>query len=160
MTDVRIRMFVADDKDWLLEQHRFLYARDEGFDETFGALVSDILDDFIAHHDPERERGWIAEDDGGRLGSVFCTHTNEETARLRMFLLVPEARGQGLGRRLLDLCISHARDQGYRDITLWTHESHRAACALYAATGWQIEDSKATRSFGQDVVEQNWRYRL
>jgi hypothetical protein len=39
---------------------------------------------------------------------------------------------------------------------LWTHESHRAACALYAQNGWQLVSSKPVRSFGCDLVEQSW----
>ena len=75
---------------------------------------------------------------------------------LRLFLLVREARGLGLGRRLLDLCIAHARDHGFARLTLWTHESHRAACALYAKAGFDCVASVPVRSFGVDLVEQEW----
>ncbi|AAV95047.1 GNAT family N-acetyltransferase [Ruegeria pomeroyi] len=155
-----LRLFRPDDAPWLVEQHGVHYARAEGFDDSFGPLVARILDDFIADHDPDRERGWIAEADGQRLGSIFCVRLDETTAKLRLFLLVPEARGRGLGRRLLDTCMGFARDKGYTQMQLWTHESHRAACALYAATGWQLTDSKPVHSFGVDLVEQSWKITL
>ncbi|MEX0319271.1 MAG: GNAT family N-acetyltransferase [Ruegeria sp.] len=160
MSDVTLRPFRPDDAPWLVECHGTLYARDEGFDDTFGQLVVQILDDFIADHDPTLERGWIAEQDGHRLGSIFCVKAGESTAKLRLFLLLPEARGRGLGKRLLHTCMGFARDAGYRDMRLWTHESHRAACALYAATGWQLVDSKPVHSFGVDLVEQSWKIQL
>lgn len=160
MSDATLRRFEAADAPWLTRQHQSLYARDEGFDDSFGALVAEILADFIAGHDPARERGWIAEADGVRLGSIFCVAAGPATAKLRLFLLTPEARGKGLGRRLLANCMEFARDVGYRDMVLWTHESHRAACALYAAAGWRITESKPVHSFGVDLVEQTWAVTL
>ena len=143
-----------------MDQHQRLYARDEGFDDTFGPLVREILEDFAAAHDPIRERGWIAERAGQRLGSIFCVALSDTIAKLRLFLLVPEARGLGLGKRLLTTCMGFARDQGFAKMQLWTHESHKAACALYAQNGWTLEASKPVRSFGVDLVEQNWSVSL
>lgn len=160
MNDILIRPFRPDDAPWLVEQHGRLYQRNEGFDDTFAPLVERILADFMESHDPTREKGWIAERDGVRLGSIFCVALNDHTAKLRLFLLMPEARGQGLGKRMLNTCMGFARDSGYRDMALWTHESHRAACALYRASGWQLTGSKKVHSFGCDLVEQSWEIRL
>lgn len=154
-----IRAATAADADWIAARHTAHYTQHEGFDDTFGLLVAQILDAFFANHDPERERGWIAEGDR-RLGSVFCVQFDEDTARLRLFLIEPEARRLGLGRRLLDTCKGFARAAGYRRITLWTHESHRAACRLYAADGFACIESRPVHSFGQDLVEQRWTREL
>ncbi|WP_127114210.1 GNAT family N-acetyltransferase [Shimia sediminis] len=158
--EVRLRAFEAQDVDWLVERHATLYARDEGFDDTFGPLVRSILDDFVAEHDSSCEHGWLAERDGERLGTVFCVRLSDDVAKLRLFLLVPEARGLGLGKTLLTACMSFARASGYRQMQLWTHESHEAACALYRKSGWQLVDSKPVHSFGVDLVEQSWEITL
>ncbi|WP_300056049.1 GNAT family N-acetyltransferase [uncultured Roseobacter sp.] len=160
MTDVTLRQFDRSDRDWLVEQHGVLYARAEGFDASFGELVAEILDDFIADHDTRAERGWIAEENGQRLGSIFCVRLSETTAKLRLFLLVPEARGKGLGKRLLTTCMEFAETRGYAGMQLWTHESHTAAGALYRAAGWDLISAKPVHSFGQDLVEQSWTYRF
>jgi GNAT superfamily N-acetyltransferase len=160
MANVIFRDFTAADAPWLVEQHGTIYALDEGFDETFGILVADILDDFLAHCDPARERGWIAERNQQRLGSVFCVSAGAETAKLRLFMLTPDARGHGLGKRLLRSCMDFAKGVGYHDMVLWTHESHTAACALYASFGWEMIQSKPVHSFGVDLVEQSWRVDL
>ncbi|MCX8953747.1 GNAT family N-acetyltransferase [Ruegeria sp. NA] len=160
MDKVVLRTFRPDDAAWLVEQHGLLYACDEGFDDSFAPLVARILEEFIADNDPSFEKGWIAERAGQRLGSIFCVRVDQTTAKLRLFLLVPEARGLGLGKRLLQACTDFAREAGYREMVLWTHESHTAACALYRAFGWELIDSKPVHSFGVDLVEQSWRIRL
>ena len=160
MSDVVLRPFEPSDTDWLVERHGTLYARDDGFDDTFAPLVRSILDAYCAAHDPACEQGWIATEGDRRLGSIFCVRLDAETAKLRLFLLVPEARGKGVGRRLLDQCMGFARDTGYTGMQLWTHESHRAACALYSRVGWTLTESRPVRSFGQDLVEQTWIYRF
>ncbi len=157
MASVEFRDLAPGDAGWLIEQHALLYTRDEGFDPSFEALVARILADFIDNAHAPVERAWIAWDGDMRLGSIFCVHgPDAETAKLRLFLLVPEARGRGLGRQLLDLCLDHARAHGFKRMTLWTHESHRAACALYLKAGFTCAASKPVHSFGVDLVEQEW----
>ncbi len=160
MSDLILRDLRIGDAGWLIEQHGVLYARDEGFDESFEALVAEILADYIRNHDSECERAWIAEQDGERLGSIFCVRQDSETAKLRLFLLLPQARGKGVGQRLLSACMDYAREKGYRRMVLWTHESHRAACALYARNGWTLTRSEPVHSFGVDLVEQSWEIAL
>ncbi len=53
---VELRHLAPGDAGWLIQQHAELYARDEGFDASFEALVARILADFIDSHDPACER--------------------------------------------------------------------------------------------------------
>nr|WP_245866969.1 GNAT family N-acetyltransferase [Kandeliimicrobium roseum] len=159
--EVRLRDLEPGDAGWIVARHGALYARDEGFDSSFEALVAEIVAAFLRSHDPGTERGWIAVRGDRRLGSIFCVRSGVPgVAKLRLFLLEPEARGLGLGRRMLHACMAFARAAGYARMSLWTHESHRAACALYAREGFTMTDSRPARSFGQDVVEQNWEIGL
>ena len=160
MSSITLRPYTPADRGWLVQAHGTLYARDEGFDDSFGALVDDILRGFEADHDPARERGFVADQDGQPLGSIFCVARDATTAKLRLFLLLPQARGQGLGQRLHDACLTFARSAGYTRMELWTHESHRAACALYRRNGWRLVRSEPVRSFGVDLVEQGWEIDL
>ena len=155
-----LRDLAPGDAGWMVMQHGALYAREEGFDAGFEALVAEIVAGFLRHRDPGRERAWIAWSEGRRLGSIVVVDAGDAVAKLRLFLLVPEARGRGLGRRLLRNCLDWSRARGYRGMRLWTHESHRAACALYAAEGFARTASRPARSFGRDVVEQEWERAL
>lgn len=160
MDDVEIRKIKVADRDWLVEQHEVHYARDEGFDATFGVLVAQIVDAFLEDHDDTCEAGWIAWQDGQRLGSIFCVRLDNTTAKLRLFLLTPQARGKGLGKKMLATCMGFARDAGYIGMQLWTHESHQAAGALYARTGWTLGATKPVVSFGKPNIEQTWTITL
>lgn len=154
---VSLRIAERDDAPWIIDRHATLYAEDDGFDDSFGHLVAEVTGGFFARHDPVRERGWIALDGARRVGCIFCARLDEDEAKLRLFLVEPAWRGTGLGRRLLATCTSFARDAGYARIGLRTHESHRAATALYARNGWACLDSRPVHSFGVDLVEQGWR---
>ena len=124
-------------------------------------MVAEILVDFLRNRDRKSERAWIAVAGERRLGSIFCVTTDTPgVAKLRLFLIEPEARGLGLGHSLLDACIEFARDQRNHTLRLWTHESHRAACALYEKRGFTCVRSKPVRSFGVDLVEQTWELDL
>lgn len=160
MADIEIKHLDIGDAGWLVQHHAELYAKNDGFDKTFEPLIAEILAGFIRTQDPAKERAFIAWQNGKRLGSVFCTRVDDDTAKLRLFLITPAARGQGLGKRLLNDCMGFARDCGYKKMQLWTHESHVAACALYAEFGWQLRHSKAVHSFGVDLVEQSWEIAL
>ena len=161
---LRLRDLQPGDAGWIVSRHGELYARDEGYDASFEALVAEILAAFLRDHDPARERGWIAEGPAGeRLGSIFCVAEDAgrpEVAKLRLFLVEPAARGSGLAQHMLGTCMEFARATGYRHMRLWTHESHRAAGRLYARNGFTLTASVPTRAFGQDVVDQTWERAL
>ncbi len=155
-----IRPLAPGDAGWIIATHGAVYAAEEGYDARFEALVARILADFLDRGDRDRECAWIAEDRGTRLGTVSCMREDDRTARLRLFVVLPQARGTGLAQRLHDTCLGFARAAGYRRMVMWTHESHRAACALYARNGWRLVRSAPAQAYGRDVVDQDWEIAL
>ena len=81
----------------MVQAHGELYAAEIGWGTPFEALVARIVADFAECPDPARTAAWIAELDGRRVGCVFCTRADEETAQLRVMLVHSDARGRGLG---------------------------------------------------------------
>lgn len=148
------------DMGWVVQQHGEIYAREYGFTAEFEALVAEIAAGFIRNFDPEWERGWIAEVDGERAGSVFLVRKSKTVAQLRLLILKPEARGLGLGGRLTDECIAFARAKGYRKITLWTNGHLDAARAIYRARGFTLVHSENFRAYEQDLVSETWELKL
>jgi GNAT superfamily N-acetyltransferase len=142
-------------------QHGEVYAATLGWDTSFEALVARIVADFAQRDDDPRNRGWIAELDGRRVGCVLCVPgSGPEQAVLRILLVTPEARGRGAGVRLVDTCVEHARAQGCTELTLWTNDVLASARRIYEAAGFELVDAERHRSFGQELVGQHWRLDL
>jgi len=157
---VVLRAHRPGDIGWVIQRHGELYAREYDWNSEFEALVADIAAKFLRNFDPQRERCWIAERDGIRLGCIFLVARNRTTAKLRMLLVEPHARGLGLGRRLVDECVRFARAAGYRRIVLWTQSNLTAARHLYEKAGFHKTGEETHRSFGHDLVAQTWALRL
>lgn len=144
------------DAGYVLERHGALYAREYGFDERFESLVAEILARFLRAHDPERERLWIAEIAGRRVGSVMLTQESETLGRLRVLLVDPVARGRGVGKLLVGECTAFARRQGYERMTLSTVSRLTAARRIYEWAGFRLVREKEAHEWTQDLVFEDW----
>lgn len=148
------------DIGWVVQQHGEIYAREYGWDMRFEALVADIAAQFVRKFQPEWEKCWIAELDGERVGAIFVVRKSATTAKLRMLILSPKARGMGLGARLTDECIAFARAKGYKKMVLWTNSCLTTARSIYAKRGFVLDKSEPYEDFGQQLVSETWSLKL
>jgi DNA-binding MarR family transcriptional regulator/GNAT superfamily N-acetyltransferase len=148
------------DLGWVVQRHGALYAAEYGWDASFEALVAQIVADYATRDDHRGEAVWIAELDGEPAGCVFCVRKTDTTAQLRLLLVEPRARGLGMGGRLVAECVSFARRAGYREMVLWTNDVLHAARRIYQRAGFRLAGSEPHRSFGHDLVGQDWRLPL
>lgn len=155
-----LRTHQPGDIGLIVQRHGVLYAREFGWDHTFEALVAEVGAKFLRDYDPKCERCWIAERDDKFLGTIMLVKHTDEIAKLRLFLVEPEARGMGIGKRLVKECINFARNCGYKKITLWTNKNLNAARAIYEKAGFKLVDEEMHHSFGHDLVGQNWELEL
>lgn len=159
-SDVQLRTHQPGDIGWVISQHGEIYSREYGWDIRFESFVARIAADFVDQFDAEREVCYLAVRGEGaqeeRLGCAFVVKQDEMVAKLRMVILVPHARGLGIGKQLVRACIDFARSKGYQRMTLWTNDVLHAARAIYVAEGFTLIGEERHHSFGLDLVGQNW----
>jgi DNA-binding MarR family transcriptional regulator/N-acetylglutamate synthase-like GNAT family acetyltransferase len=154
--EVALRGLEPGDLGWMVERHGVLYAREYGWDQSFELLVAQIMGAFR----PGVDRGWIATLDGRRAGCVLYVREDARTAKLRTLLVEPHARGHGLGARLVDAVIDHARAERHEELVLWTNDVLTAARRIYVRAGFALRSEAPHHAFGHDLVAQTWSLTL
>ncbi len=144
------------DHGWILERHAAVYGAERGWGPKFEAYCGQVIVDFIERDDPERERCWIAELDGVRCGSIYCTKRTEDVAQVRLLLVEPWARGSGAGAALAGACVDFAREAGYKQIMLFTNSSLTSARRIYESIGFEFRAEQPEDIFDDDSVGQEF----
>jgi DNA-binding MarR family transcriptional regulator/GNAT superfamily N-acetyltransferase len=156
----KLRDPAPGDFGWVVQRHAELYAQEYKWKEPFEGVCAQIVADFVNKFDAKRERCWIAEMDGERVGCIFVAKDSEEVARIRLLLVDSKARGLGLGAKLTDECIRFARGAGYTKMTLWTHSVLTAARHIYQKAGFKLMRTEKHKSWGRPVVSEYWDLEL
>jgi DNA-binding MarR family transcriptional regulator/GNAT superfamily N-acetyltransferase len=156
--EVSLRQPRPGDHGWILERHAAVYSDEQGWGRAFEAYCGRVIVDFVRDHDPERERCWIAELDGVRCGSIYCTKRTDKVAQVRLLLVEPWARGHGTGATLARTCTEFAREVGYEQIMLFTNSNLTSARRIYEAIGFHFRGEQPEEIFEGDgsVGQEFW----
>ncbi|MGW4534673.1 bifunctional helix-turn-helix transcriptional regulator/GNAT family N-acetyltransferase [Nocardia sp. NPDC004340] len=157
---VTLRAPKPGEHGWAIARNAVLYAEEFGWNHEYEALAAKIIGDWLNSHDPQRERAWIAEYRGAPVGCVYCMREDDHTARLRLLLVEPSARGLGVGSALVGECLRFATAAGYTEMVLWTNSVLDSARHIYERAGFALAESNPHHSFGVDLVGQTWRRAL
>ena len=155
-----LRQHQPGDLGWIVHRQAILYAEEYGWDGTYEGLAAEVVAQFVKTYDAKRERAWVAEKDGERVGAVFVAKGADEIAKLRLLHVEREARGLGIGKRLVEECVRFARQAGYQKMTLWTQSILVAARHIYKQAGFQIVREDRHHSFGKDLTAETWELDL
>ena len=150
----------SGDIGWVIERHGVRYHQEYGWGVAFEALVATVAAGFASAHEPDRERCWIAELAGERVGCIFLVRQSDAVAKLRLLLVEPTARGHGVGGRLIDTCLTFAREAGYGTVILWTNDVLTAARRLYTRGGFRLIHSEPHHDFGPEMIGETWELDL
>jgi GNAT superfamily N-acetyltransferase len=156
----QVRGLRPGDIGWITHRQALLYTQEYGWDITYEGLVAEILADFVKAFDPISDGAWIAEQDKNIVGSVFLVRASATVGKLRLLYVEPNARGLGIGRRLVDDCIAAARAKGYETLSLWTNDVLVSARKIYQAAGFRLVCEEPHHSFGKDLLGQTWELTL
>ena len=152
--EISIRTHRIGDLGYIIYRHAILYQEEYGLGPVFEDY---LLEGFLAFSRSKQPGTiWIAEDGDQIVGSIAIAGIDSETAQLRWFLIEPEYRGVGLGRRLMTVAMDHCRDKGYRKVFLWTFSDLHAARHLYKEYGFQITEEHPNDSWKPGIVEERW----
>ncbi len=155
--EVVLRSLRPGDLGLVASRQAVLYASEYGWNGDYEALVAGILADFHRNFDPARDDAWIAQAGGRMVGSIFLVRGDAPgVAKLRLLYVEAQARGLGVGRRLVETCVARARALGYQRLDLWTVSVLTAARRLYEQAGFQLTHEAPGRQFGHDLIDQTW----
>ena len=139
---------------------RQLYPSERGVDASFEARRGERRRRCRqARMAQETEAVWIVELDGEHAGSLALTDEGGGLAMLRWFVLDPQLRSRGLGRRLIAELLEQVEWIGYERIALETFSELRAAAHLYRSFGFEVVRAETGPRWGRSEITYQ-RYEL
>lgn len=156
--NIRTELSVGDIGS-IIYLHGILYAKEHGYDHTFEAYVAEPLGQFSKRSNT-RERLWVVEHNEKVLGSIALCEVSQQEAQLRWFLISPELRGQGVGKKLITSLINFALDKNYQSISLWTVKGLDAAKNIYQSFGFVLSKEIEHVIWGSIQTEQEYTLQL
>lgn len=138
----------------LIYLHGWLYEKECGYNHIFEGYVCKTFYDFYQNYNPEKDRVWIAEDEGKIVGAIAIVGHSETRAQLRWFILHPDYRGIGLGRKLLSGAIEYCKDKGFQEVFLETTREQQTAVAMYKKAGFKLVKEFDNHAWGKTLTEQ------
>jgi GNAT superfamily N-acetyltransferase len=154
------RELQADDRQRIVELQWAVYATEHGLGEQFAHDVADGLAAAIERGWPERAGAVWLIGDGQALSGCLALTDEGSSGRVRWFVLAPELRGQGLGRRLLGELLDEARRFGHEKLQLDTFSALTAAAHLYRDAGFRVVWERETEMWGPPIVLQHYELAL
>ena len=158
LEDINIRTSIKPgDIGYITYLHGDVYEREYGFGLEFEAYVAETLAEFIRQFDVAKDRVWICEYETRIIG-FLSMYGRENQAQLRYFILLPEFRGIGLGKKLMSLFVDSMKECQFSNAYLLTTERLKAAVGLYEKFGFTLIEER--KSIGFSVPETELRYEL
>ena len=139
----------------IAELHAWHYAESHGMGLVFEARVARDMGELLLRFDPARDFFRTVRRGRELVGSIAIdgSRTGNE-GQLRCFILAPEARGRGFGRRLLDEALGFCRERRFARVYLWTLAGLEPAGRLYREAGFKVTKEEMGDQWGRLVLEQ------
>jgi len=153
LDDITIRTELQPgDIGYVTYMHGAIYQKEYNYGIQFESYVAKGLCEFYEKYNPERSRIWACEHSDRMIGFLLLMDRGH-AAQLRYFLLEPDYRGIGLGKKLLNLYMDFLHGAGYRESYLWTTHELSTAAILYQRLGFRLTEEKESTAFGKPLKE-------
>lgn len=157
LEDISIRTELqGGDIGYVTYLHGSLYKKEFGYSIGFEAYVATGFYEFYNQYDPVKDFTWICEHENRIVGFLLLMHRMGNAAQLRYFILLPEYRGIGLGKKLMNLLLARLMDRHYTSCYLWTTNEQTAAATLYRKYGFKLVEEHDSTAFGKPLKEQRY----
>jgi ribosomal protein S18 acetylase RimI-like enzyme len=157
LEDIMIRNTLEPgDLGYVIYLHGSLYGQEHGYGIQFESYVAQGLCEFYSRYDPARDKVWICEHGRKIVAFLLLMHREGGAAQLRYFLVLPQYRGIGLGKRLMVLFMESLAERGYQSAYLWTTDELAAAASLYTRHGFTLTEEKVSAGFGKSLRERRY----
>lgn len=161
LDDISIRhTFHPGDIGYIIYLHGHLYAAQYNHGIKFETYVAEGLIEFYKQFNSEKDRIWICEHNDKIIGFLLLMHRDNNAAQLRYFLIHPDYRGIGLGKRLMELFMAFFHRCNYSSAYLWTTDELHAAASLYTRHGFKLTEEVESEAFGKPLIEQRYDFNV
>lgn len=148
------------DIGYLIHMHGWIYTLDCGYNHMFEGYVCKTFYEFAGNYNPEKDRIWFAEASGNIVGAIAIVGHTAEKAQLRWFIIHPDFRGMGLGKKLFEGAMKYCREKGYKNIFLETTDDQKTAIHMYIKAGFKKIRENEDNSWGINHIEQTYELNL
>ena len=147
------------DLGYIAYLHGQIYAKECGYGLGFEGYVLQGLQEFAHQYDPDRDKVWICEHNNNIIGFLLGFHRSD-SLQLRYFILLPDYRGIGLGKKLMLEFLAFMKQRQYTRAYLWTTNEQHAAVSLYTRHGFQLTEEKISNAFDKQLIERKYELKL
>ncbi len=144
------------DAEAIVEIHERIYRPEYGMDGRFVDGVRSTVESAVERDWPEGGGAWLVDGSDGLAGCLGLTDEGDGLGRVRWVVLAPEARGIGLGRRMITEAVDEARRLGFDRLELDTFGALKTAAAIYRSLGFELVSEERTEKWGPPIAYQHY----
>ncbi|MDQ7096684.1 helix-turn-helix domain-containing GNAT family N-acetyltransferase [Desulfosporosinus sp. PR] len=158
--DITIRHTIKPgDAGYITYMHGWIYKHEYNYTTAFEGYVAQSFFEFLLNYNANRDRLWIAEHNCEIIGCIGIVGRGDR-AQLRWFLLHPNYRGLGLGKRLLNESLDFCREKGYKAVYLDTTQDLEKAIGMYTKAGFGKVGEKENHTWADHLMELEFEIKL
>jgi len=150
------RQLLPGDAGYLIYLHGSLYAKEAGFNLAFETSVCKAFYEFLEAYNASKDQVFLALHGTQIIGSIVVSAFSRYVVQIRWYLVHPDFRQMGLGKKLLNEALDFCREKGFQKVYLMTTSKQEIATNLFRKTGFRKTGEKQLSMYGQQLSEERY----